>query len=137
MLSTTYHLYSSIVDFFTKVPSTSNETSNSISEEPPIYIQELQRNINHQICHPNSTTPYRDALLRNVVNEVVGKKTPLYYQRLGYKINNMVENNLNQRKDRYWWIDDYLREVYIDRNRMLKKYDYNIIKRPNKFDIDI
>lgn len=79
-----------------------------------------------------SSTPYRDALMNNLINVNFKNRNFKYYQNLGDEINKIVEKRYNQRSHRYWWIDEYLRESYIKKNRLLKRNNYCVITKPKK-----
>jgi hypothetical protein len=79
-----------------------------------------------------STTPYKDALMKNLIRINFKNKNFVYYNNLGDKINQIVENKCCKRSYRYWWVEEYLRESYIRKNRLLQQRKYCVITRPRK-----
>jgi hypothetical protein len=74
-----------------------------------------------------SSTPYKDALMKGIVKYKFKNRDYRYYQKLGNKINKIVDEHTKARSHRYWWVEDYLTESYIINNGYLKRNDYCVV----------
>jgi hypothetical protein len=81
--------------------------------------------------HPyrTSATPYKDALMKNLVQITFKNRSVEYYSKLGNQINAIVDQYSSKRIYRYWWVEEYMREKYIKHNRVLLHDQYNIITK--------
>lgn len=81
-----------------------------------------------------SSTPYKDALMKGLTKYKFKNRDYRYYQKLGNKINKIVDEQNKTRSHRYWWVDDYLRESHILNNKYLKGNEYCVVLSRKKLD---
>lgn len=134
MQKSTFDLYSQLISLFSF-----NKTNNhNIIEETKKEINNIHNKPNQPITvakqnkkpYRVSTTPYKDALMKGLkLKYKCLNRDYIYYQKIGHKINEIVENKCKKRSCRLWWVDDYLRESYIKKNRMLSRNEYCIIAK--------
>lgn len=138
MQNSAFDLYSQLISFFgynrivnnedTKVVETPKEINNidTKSNKPISVVKPVKKQ------YRVSTTPYKDALMKGLKPKYKClNRDYRYYQKLGNKINEIVENRCKTRNHRLWWVDDYLRESYITKNRMLSRNEYCVIIAKN------
>lgn len=137
MISSTYDLCSRFISYIlpnsdTETPQCDTILKSNTTEEA--HSTELQSVVKPQ-PYRKSLTPYKDALMKGLVTYRFLNRTPEYYSDLGNKINEIVEKRYNKRSYGRWWVDEYLREAFIGRNRFLQRHDYYVqIKTQNKDD---
>lgn len=121
----TYDLCKRVLTNLINTFSKETVITNSESDKPIIANSTLP-----QFKYRISTTPYRDALMKNVIRIDFENKEYIYYNNLGDKINQIVEGRCSKRSHRYWWVEEYLRESYIRKNRSLQRKGYCVITKP-------
>ena len=118
-----YHLCHQFLSIFFQSAEIPKGDSSANSSSTPEY--------NKHNPYRVSKTPYKDALMQGVVTYKFVNRTPRYYQKLGHKINQIVDKRQKKRPFGNWWVDEYLRMSYIDKNRFLKRHGYCIITNPS------
>lgn len=96
-------IFDKVVRYFKSIGKDDTENNNNDQD-----VTDKPHQVN-QINWEKSTpyTPYRDALLRNL-NPTSIPPGIHHYNKLGDKINEIVDENVSKRPHAKWWKDDFL-----------------------------
>ena len=141
MQNSTFNLYSQLISFFSYRVINNNDNNRVINNNDNNRVINNNDNKSNELVtaikqvkkpYRVSTTPYKDALMKGLKPKYKYLNRDYhYYQKLGNKINEIVDKRCKKRSHRLWWVDDYLRESYIKKNRMLSRNEYCVIIAKN------
>lgn len=76
--------------------------------------------------YKKTITPYKDALMKGLFKPKFKNHNFHYYKKLGDKINQLVDQQSSTRSYKYWWIEEYIRDINIHNDKFLQTKKYII-----------